>query len=312
MWATVYGWYFVLAGLVCWVMGVLAYVGRPVVHPQLHNTSALLFQALLFGVTGLTIIRNKRIAVMLVWVTMATSGIGVLFRGLTPLDMVLWAASLGLAIWYTKKGPSLAEKTTAQLAWLDATSISLIVITIVLLLWSLATALNSDSKMAEDCWAGPENNGSGLPKCSDLQSAVSPKIPESRVWRLPPKEPESIFDQPLPRKEPESAFDQLDQPLAGGHLGSDELSKLTGRAELRSTGYFKGDVYNGNPFGLDSVVVQIDVKDRHKITVLTRTYDIQKTFRALSNTEIVEKTDIAPLELEQSSVWSIKSAKRAK
>jgi hypothetical protein len=91
-WATAYGWLFVLAALYSWVVGLMALVagqeGSPIADSKLSASGALL-QALLFGVTGQAIIRNKKIAVVLLWATVALSGLGILFRGLTPLDTVL-------------------------------------------------------------------------------------------------------------------------------------------------------------------------------------------------------------------------------
>jgi hypothetical protein len=62
-----------------------------------------LLQALLFGGTGLAILQAGRMAVTLVWVTVVLSGLGAVFRGLSPLELILWFAGAGLAAWYTQK-----------------------------------------------------------------------------------------------------------------------------------------------------------------------------------------------------------------
>ncbi|MBI3895888.1 MAG: hypothetical protein HY313_08130 [Acidobacteria bacterium] len=71
------------------------------------------FQTLLFGATGLAILQMKKFAVALVWVTVVLSGLGAVFRGLIPLDILLWLVWLGLAIWYSKKQRLLRERLEA-------------------------------------------------------------------------------------------------------------------------------------------------------------------------------------------------------
>jgi vacuolar-type H+-ATPase subunit I/STV1 len=69
---------------------------------QIGLVSAMV-QGFLFVATGLAILRKMKIAVKLVWVTVALSGLGVLFRGLIPTDIFVWVLSLLLARWFTKK-----------------------------------------------------------------------------------------------------------------------------------------------------------------------------------------------------------------
>jgi len=103
---------------------------------------------------------------------------------------------------------------------------------------------------------------------------------------------------------PKPERDRQDQDLP---VEPDELTKITGHAGLDTVGYFKGDIYNGNAFDLASVVVEVEVQNPDKSTDFTRTYDLRETFRALSDTEIIERTDIS-LGRGQSISWSIKSA----
>jgi hypothetical protein len=114
-WAMVYGWLFIVAGVSLVVAGLVNLLsGQDVTPPASPFGSAKpmgivssLAQGLLFFGAGLAIVRRKKIAVALVWAVTALSGLGVLFRGLVPLDILVWLVSLGLAIWYAKKAPFL-------------------------------------------------------------------------------------------------------------------------------------------------------------------------------------------------------------
>jgi zinc ribbon protein len=154
-----YGWLFVLTALYLWIVGLMTLSGRneltpaalPFANAKSVGVGAALFQALLFGATGLAIIRRKKMAVMLVWVSIALSALGILLRGLIPLDILLWVVSLGLALWYTKKAPQLLNRAQPQPtpepptahtnSSLDGQGIGLAVVLIVAILflvWSLA------------------------------------------------------------------------------------------------------------------------------------------------------------------------------
>jgi TonB family protein len=173
-WAAAYGWFFVLTGLYLWVAGITTFFGgrefaisaEPFGGARPIGIGASLFQALLFGATGLAIIRRKKIAVVLVWVTVALSGLGVLLRGFIPIEMLLWMAVLGPAIWYTKKEPPLAEKTTPQLGpelltarpnpWLDANGIGLTVVVIVAIAFLVGTMAKRTDRRATPQLTGEE------------------------------------------------------------------------------------------------------------------------------------------------------------
>ena len=90
-WVTAYGWLFLVAGIYFLYTGLVTEVG------------VAIFQGLLFGLTGTAILQRTKFAVALVWITVVVSGLGVIFRSITPLDLLLWLMWLGLAIWYTKK-----------------------------------------------------------------------------------------------------------------------------------------------------------------------------------------------------------------
>jgi hypothetical protein len=131
-WATAYGLLFVFAGFYLLGAGLITLIGenqlgtarpanifervyekenagrlaierRKADEERFMRGGSAVFQALLFGATGVAILQMSKVAVALIWVTVVLSGFGVLFRGVTPLDLLLWLVGLGLAIWYTNK-----------------------------------------------------------------------------------------------------------------------------------------------------------------------------------------------------------------
>jgi hypothetical protein len=64
-------------------------------------------QGLLYLAAGLAVLKRRRIAVNLVWALTILSGLGVLLRGLVPIDILFWIASLWIAKWYSTKKPLL-------------------------------------------------------------------------------------------------------------------------------------------------------------------------------------------------------------
>lgn len=111
-----YGLFYIVAAIYLAFSGFMSlFTGQPLHVGRPHNgtptpteISIVVFQAWFFALTGIMILRAKMIAVPLVWTTVGLSGVGVLFRGLTPLDLILWLAWAGLAAWYTKKKSQLA------------------------------------------------------------------------------------------------------------------------------------------------------------------------------------------------------------
>ncbi len=67
------------------------------------------FQGLLFLATGLAILRTDTNAVGLVWAVTVLAGLGVIFRAFIPLDVALWLAQLGIAMWFSRKKPLLTN-----------------------------------------------------------------------------------------------------------------------------------------------------------------------------------------------------------
>jgi hypothetical protein len=110
-WETAYGWLFAVAGAYLLVAGLATFfagekaasIGLSVGNAKPIGIAAALIQGLLFGSTGLAIIQRHKIAIVLIWATVIFSGVGVFLRGLSPLDILLWLASLGLAIGYSNK-----------------------------------------------------------------------------------------------------------------------------------------------------------------------------------------------------------------
>ena len=108
-WVDGYGWLFVFASAVSFIAGLAA------ISKNSASTASLELQALIFGATGYTILRRENAALVLVWISVGLSGVGVLFRGLVPLDALLWLAWLGLAVWYsTQHGMRCAETSSAE------------------------------------------------------------------------------------------------------------------------------------------------------------------------------------------------------
>lgn len=104
----IYGYLYVVASAILLIGAVLEMNSGGARAATVALTA--FFQAVLFGVTGRSILTGHRWAVALVWVATVLGAIGVLFRGLVPLDLLLWLTSLGLAVWYTKKTRSIARR----------------------------------------------------------------------------------------------------------------------------------------------------------------------------------------------------------
>jgi zinc-ribbon domain len=131
-WKDAYGWLFLLFGLYLLSTALMSLIGGHQLTPAAWpfgkakpiGVGSALFQALLFSATGLEVIRGKKVAVPLVWATVVLSGLGVLLRGMIPLDMLLWLASVGLAIWYSKKWPRLANRGAVPVATAEPEAVS--------------------------------------------------------------------------------------------------------------------------------------------------------------------------------------------
>jgi hypothetical protein len=150
-WAMVYGWALILAGLYLVSAGLLSVLTDQAVTPsatQFGNFKPMgiassLVQGLLFVAAGLAIVRREKVAVVLVWINIGVSGLGVLLRGLIPMDLFVWMAGLGLAIWYTTKTlpsekPQPRERSQPFAgrtnSWLEANGFGLVVVLVLALL----------------------------------------------------------------------------------------------------------------------------------------------------------------------------------
>jgi hypothetical protein len=110
-WVTAYGWSFIAFGLFLLLTGLITLltsrdVTPPAVafgHAKQIGIVAAIFQGLLWVATGLAIVQKKKIAVKLVWINVALYGLGVLFRGLIPGEILVWLLELLLAIWFKRR-----------------------------------------------------------------------------------------------------------------------------------------------------------------------------------------------------------------
>ncbi len=100
-----FGSLFLVTGLFSWVIGVVTLAD----HVAMRGAVAVI-QGLLFGITGWAILTRRAFASKLVWVVVVLSGLGVIARGLTILDLSIWFASLGLAIWYARRKPPASKQ----------------------------------------------------------------------------------------------------------------------------------------------------------------------------------------------------------
>lgn len=92
--------------------------------------------------------RRTRIAVTLVWVSITLSALGIVFRGLIPLHILLWLGGLSLAIWYTIKASLHATSAqpeptsvslTSRTSWLEGEGFGLTLVLIVAILFFLSS-----------------------------------------------------------------------------------------------------------------------------------------------------------------------------
>jgi hypothetical protein len=108
--ALVLGWLFISAGFgLVLAFGASIFSSADLTPPptiffsRRMGIAAAIFQGVLFVGTGVAILGRRRIAVKLVWTVTVLAAIGVAFRGLVPLDILLWLVSLGIAKWFSGK-----------------------------------------------------------------------------------------------------------------------------------------------------------------------------------------------------------------
>jgi hypothetical protein len=116
-WAVVYGWFMIAAAAWLLLTGALTLLSHQDVIPppsafarsRTIGVAGALSQGFLWAVTGLAILRRKLIAVRFMWAVVVLAGLGVLFRGIVPLDLVVWLSSFALAKWFSSKRPFLSK-----------------------------------------------------------------------------------------------------------------------------------------------------------------------------------------------------------
>lgn len=116
-WAIVYGWFVMAAAAYLLLAAVLTLLidqdATPRPSPFVHSTpmgaGAALFQGLLWLASGLAILKRKLIAIRLMWAGVILAGLGVLFRGIAPLELLVWLLSVAIAKWFSSKRPFLSK-----------------------------------------------------------------------------------------------------------------------------------------------------------------------------------------------------------
>jgi hypothetical protein len=114
--AVVYGWLFVVAAVYLLVTAAITLFASLQATPlpalgasQPIGAASAIVQGALFLATGLAILKRRLVAVRLVWVSTALAGLGVLMRGIIPIDLVSWVVTLVLAMWFSKKRAFLVQ-----------------------------------------------------------------------------------------------------------------------------------------------------------------------------------------------------------
>lgn len=97
--ATIYAWLSIVGGLFLIFQGWTRLAGAS----SAAVAAASAFQGFIMLATGIAILRQHSKAVGLVWTSTALFALGVLARGIVPLDLLLWLLLLAFAIWFTKK-----------------------------------------------------------------------------------------------------------------------------------------------------------------------------------------------------------------
>ena len=117
-WALVYGWFTVAAAAYLLVVAVLKLLGvqdstpppTPFAHSPSIGTASAMFQGLLWLATGLAILQRRLIAIRLMWAVVTLAGLGVLVRGIVPLDLLIWILSVLIAKWFSTKREFLSDR----------------------------------------------------------------------------------------------------------------------------------------------------------------------------------------------------------
>lgn len=106
---TVFGWFVMACAAYLLITGLLSAFSPNDITPPPYwgarqmGAAGALFQGLLWAATGLAILQRRKIAIKLLWVITILYGFGILFRGLIPLEILLWIIWLLITIWFSKK-----------------------------------------------------------------------------------------------------------------------------------------------------------------------------------------------------------------
>jgi hypothetical protein len=89
-----YGLLFIIGGFACVVLGFYA----------TGEFAAVLSwgQGVAFCVAGVAVIERSRAALSLVWLTVASYALGVIARGLKPIEILILLMTAGAAVWFTR------------------------------------------------------------------------------------------------------------------------------------------------------------------------------------------------------------------
>jgi len=105
-WGYVYGGLFICSALALLGLGLLA----PLNGASLSFYSfGLLFQAFLYGITGVAILKKMKMAIILVWTMAILGGVGMVLRQFVLLDVASWFISLTFAILFSRMRLALTD-----------------------------------------------------------------------------------------------------------------------------------------------------------------------------------------------------------
>jgi hypothetical protein len=106
--AMAYGWLSLIAGMYLLLTTVVSLVTSqqatppPVMGGRPIGVVAAAFQGLVLLATGIAVLMRNAKATALVWAVTILSGLGVVLRGIIPVDFLLWLLQFAFALWYWK------------------------------------------------------------------------------------------------------------------------------------------------------------------------------------------------------------------
>ena len=126
------GWFLLATGSIAWVLGEIN------LAEHTSRGAIAVGQGLLWSLVGLAVLLHWRLASSGLWAIVILSGLGVVARGITPLDILLWLPMLVLALQYGKISsikPSQMRKADREVLWLLLGSAFVVGIGVPLLIW---------------------------------------------------------------------------------------------------------------------------------------------------------------------------------